>query len=148
MIPTISWQGHLNRVMHLNWLHFCGICRMIPMKVWPNTNDAVLDGLKDPGGHNFLSYFLVLGPCPRRFFSYLSSTPRSLVQIPPKTNFSIMIKLPVKSTGKWSRIRFDLRTYNGHSSLPCISHFASFLQITWLHGRDAPDVFIWRRNGR
>ena len=21
-------------------------------------------------------------------------------------------------------------------------------RITWLHGRDAPDVFIWRRNGR
>ena len=34
----------------------------------------------------------------------------SLVQVPPKTHFSIMIKLPVKSTGEWSRIRFDLET--------------------------------------
>ena len=34
---------------------------------------------------------------------------RSPVQISPKTNFSIMIKLPVKSTGKKSRIRFDLK---------------------------------------
>ena len=25
-------------------------------------------------------------------------------------DFSFMIKLPVKSTGKWSRIRFDLKT--------------------------------------
>ena len=35
---------------------------------------------------------------------------RSPVQISPKTNFSIMIKLPVKSTGKKNRIRFDLKT--------------------------------------
>ena len=23
--------------MQLNWLYFCGICQMIPLKVWPNT---------------------------------------------------------------------------------------------------------------
>ena len=26
--------------------------------------------------------------------------------------------------------------------------FLYFCWITWLHGRDAPDVFIWRRSGR
>ena len=26
-----------NRVMQLNWLCFCGICHMMPQKVWPNT---------------------------------------------------------------------------------------------------------------
>ena len=44
---------------------------------------------------------------------------------------------------------FDLRTYNGLSSLPCILSLHSS-RITWLHGRDAPpppNVFIWRRNG-
>ena len=34
---TISWQGHHDRVMQLNWLYFCGICQMMPLKVWPNT---------------------------------------------------------------------------------------------------------------
>ena len=23
--------------MHLNWLYFCGICQLIPLKLWPNT---------------------------------------------------------------------------------------------------------------
>ena len=26
-----------DRVMQLNWLHFCGICQQIPLKLWPNT---------------------------------------------------------------------------------------------------------------
>ena len=26
-----------DRVMQLNWLYFCGICQLIPLKVWPNT---------------------------------------------------------------------------------------------------------------
>ena len=34
---TILWQGHHDRVMQLNWLYFCGICQMMPLKVWPNT---------------------------------------------------------------------------------------------------------------
>ena len=34
---TISWWDHHDRVMQLNWLHFCGICQMMPLKVWPNT---------------------------------------------------------------------------------------------------------------
>ena len=34
---TILWQGHHDRVMQLNWLYFCGICHMMPLKVWPNT---------------------------------------------------------------------------------------------------------------
>ena len=34
---TISWRGHHDRVMQLNWLYFCGICQMMPLKVWPNT---------------------------------------------------------------------------------------------------------------
>ena len=34
---TISWQGHHDRVMQLNWLHFRGICQMISQKAWPNT---------------------------------------------------------------------------------------------------------------
>ena len=34
---TISWRGHHDRVMQLNWLYFCGICQVIPLKVWPNT---------------------------------------------------------------------------------------------------------------
>ena len=34
---TISWQGHHDRVMQLNWLYFCGIYQMMPLKVWPNT---------------------------------------------------------------------------------------------------------------
>ena len=34
---TISWQGHLNRVMQLNWLYFCGIYQTLLLKVWPNT---------------------------------------------------------------------------------------------------------------
>ena len=33
----ISWQGHHDRVMQLNWLYICGICQMMPLKVWPNT---------------------------------------------------------------------------------------------------------------
>ena len=35
---------------------------------------------------------------------------RSPVQVSPQTNFSIKIKLPVKTTEEWSRIRFDLKT--------------------------------------
>ena len=31
------------------------------------------------------------------------------VPVPPKTNFSIMFKLPVRSTGEQSRIRIDLQ---------------------------------------
>ena len=34
---AILWQGHHDRVMQLNWLYFCGICQMMPLKVWPNT---------------------------------------------------------------------------------------------------------------
>ena len=34
---TILWQGHHDRVMQLNGLYFCGICQMMPLKVWPNT---------------------------------------------------------------------------------------------------------------
>ena len=34
---TISWRGHHDRVMQLNWLYFCGICQMMPVKMWPNT---------------------------------------------------------------------------------------------------------------
>ena len=34
---TILRQGHHDRVMQLNWLYFCGICHMMPLKVWPNT---------------------------------------------------------------------------------------------------------------
>ena len=34
---TILWQSHHDRVMQLNWLYFCGICQMMPLKVWPNT---------------------------------------------------------------------------------------------------------------
>ena len=34
---TISWWGHHDRVMQLSWLYFCGICQMMPLKVWPNT---------------------------------------------------------------------------------------------------------------
>ena len=30
---TISWRDHHDRVVQLNWLHFCGM----PLKVWPNT---------------------------------------------------------------------------------------------------------------
>ena len=26
-----------DRVMQLNLLYFCGICQLIPLKVWPNT---------------------------------------------------------------------------------------------------------------
>ena len=26
-----------DRVMQLNWLYFCGICQLIPLKLWPNT---------------------------------------------------------------------------------------------------------------
>ena len=33
----ILWQGHHDRVMQLNWLYFCGICQIMPLKVWPNT---------------------------------------------------------------------------------------------------------------
>ena len=33
---TILWQGHHDRVMQLNWLHFWGKCQMMPLKVWPN----------------------------------------------------------------------------------------------------------------
>ena len=29
---TISWQGHHDRVMQLNWLYFCGIWQMMPLK--------------------------------------------------------------------------------------------------------------------
>ena len=32
---TILWQGHHDRVMQLNY--FCGICQMMPLKVWSNT---------------------------------------------------------------------------------------------------------------
>ena len=34
---SVSWQGHHDRVMQLNWLYFCGICQMISMKMRPNT---------------------------------------------------------------------------------------------------------------
>ena len=34
---TILWQGHHDRVMQFNWLYFCGIYQMMPLKVWPNT---------------------------------------------------------------------------------------------------------------
>ena len=34
---TILWQCHHDRVMQLNLLNFCGICQMMPLKVWPNT---------------------------------------------------------------------------------------------------------------
>ena len=34
---TILWQGHHDRVMQLNWLYICGICQMMPPKVWLNT---------------------------------------------------------------------------------------------------------------
>ena len=34
---TISWRGHHDRVMQLNWLYFCDICQMMPPKVSPNT---------------------------------------------------------------------------------------------------------------
>ena len=34
---TILWQSHHDRVMQLNWLYFCGICQMMPLKVGPNT---------------------------------------------------------------------------------------------------------------
>ena len=30
---TISWQGHHDRVMQLNWLYFCGICQLMPLKL-------------------------------------------------------------------------------------------------------------------
>ena len=33
---TISWRGHHDRVMQLNWLYFYAICQMMPLKVWPN----------------------------------------------------------------------------------------------------------------
>ena len=33
---SISWQGHTDRVMQLNWLYFCGICQLIPLKLWSN----------------------------------------------------------------------------------------------------------------
>ena len=33
---TIFWLSQ-DRVMQLNWLHFCGICQLIPLKLWPNT---------------------------------------------------------------------------------------------------------------
>ena len=26
-----------DRVMQLNWLYLCGICQLIPLKMWPNT---------------------------------------------------------------------------------------------------------------
>ena len=29
--------GHHDRVMQLNWLYFCGIFQMMPLKVWLNT---------------------------------------------------------------------------------------------------------------
>ena len=34
---TILWQGHHDRVMQLIGIYFCGICQMMPLKVWPNT---------------------------------------------------------------------------------------------------------------
>ena len=34
---TILWQGHHDRVMQLDWRYTCGICQMMPLKVWPNT---------------------------------------------------------------------------------------------------------------
>ena len=38
-LPSLltSWQGHHDRVMQLNWLYFCSICQMMPLKVGPNT---------------------------------------------------------------------------------------------------------------
>ena len=33
----LSWRGHHDRVMQLNWLCFCGICQMMPLNVWLNT---------------------------------------------------------------------------------------------------------------
>ena len=35
---TISWQGHHDRIMQLNWLYCRGICQMTPLKMWPNTS--------------------------------------------------------------------------------------------------------------
>ena len=32
----ILWQGHHDRVIQLNLLYLCGICQMMPLKVWPN----------------------------------------------------------------------------------------------------------------
>ena len=34
---TILWQGHHDRVIQLKWLYFCGICKMMPLKMWSNT---------------------------------------------------------------------------------------------------------------
>ena len=41
---------------------------------------------------------------------------------------------------------FNLRTYIWLSSLPCISHIASFRQNNLIAWKGRPDVFIWRRN--
>ena len=35
---TISWRGHRDRVMQLNWHYFRGICQMMSLRVWPNTD--------------------------------------------------------------------------------------------------------------
>ena len=37
VIDTILWQSHHDRVIQLDWLYSCGICQMMPLKVWQNT---------------------------------------------------------------------------------------------------------------
>ena len=58
------------------------------------------------------------------------------------TNFSIMFKLPVKSTGEWSRIRVDLKTVD---YLRGINYYASlyFTTFIWLHRTKLMWVFIY-----
>ena len=41
---TILWQSHHDRVMQLNWLYSCGICQVMPLKVWPNHMKAYFHG--------------------------------------------------------------------------------------------------------
>ena len=38
---TISWWGHHDRVMQLNSLYFCGICQMMPLKMWPKLSSRL-----------------------------------------------------------------------------------------------------------
>ena len=68
---------HHDRVMQLNWLYFCGICQMMPLKVWPNTEGGYLMRKTEKTGFLWVCHI---------FLSSVFSNPGNCKSWPSMTN--------------------------------------------------------------